>query len=86
MIPDSCVVKRLVEHGIEIVFPNEEEIGQLHRVILAELSNNIFADESRQYFVQVIQRLFDEEHVEGVILGCTGEFRTSPTRSDRSLA
>ncbi|UJR38016.1 hypothetical protein I4U23_030698 [Adineta vaga] len=71
MVSDSCVVKRLVEHELEIVFPHGDEIEALHRIILEELTNNIFAEKSKQFYIKSIQRLYDEQHVEGVILGCT---------------
>jgi aspartate racemase len=73
MVRNSCVVERLVEHDLSIVFPNEDEIERIHAVILDELTNNILKEESKQYYIKVIQRLYDEEQVEGVVLGCTGK-------------
>lgn len=73
MVPESSVVSRLVQHNLEIVFPNEEEKELLHKIILEELSNNTFTDASRQYFVQVIRRLYNDYQVEGIVLGCTGQ-------------
>ncbi|CAF1227696.1 unnamed protein product [Rotaria sordida] len=73
MKPDSCAVQRLIEHGFEVIFPNDEEIVQLNDIIMKELSFNIFTEESKQTYVKVIQRLKDEHNVEGIVLGCTGE-------------
>ena len=73
MMHNSCVVQRLVEHDLTIVFPHPDEIEGLHRVIIDELSNNIFTNESKQFYINVIQRLYDEQQVEGVVLGCTGK-------------
>ena len=73
MLSNSCVVERLVQHELNVVFPHPEEIERLHRVIIDELSNNIFTDESKQFYINVIQRLYDEHQVEGVVLGCTGK-------------
>ncbi len=73
MVPDSCVVERLVQHDLEIIFPREDEIERLHHIILQELTNNIFTEESKQFYINVIQRLYDEQQVEGVVLGCTGK-------------
>jgi aspartate racemase len=73
MLPDSCVVERLIQHDLTIVFPHKDEIERIHHVIINELSNNIFTDESKQFYINVIQRLYDEHQVEGVILGCTGK-------------
>lgn len=73
MLPHSCVVQRLVQHDLNVIFPHEDEIERLHRIIIDELSNNIFTEESKQFYINVIQRLFDEHQVEGVVLGCTGK-------------
>lgn len=72
MLSNSCVVERLNQHDLQIVFPHKDEIERLHQIIIDELSNNIFTEKSRQFYINSIQRLFNEEHVEGVILGCTG--------------
>ncbi|CAF4652011.1 unnamed protein product [Rotaria sp. Silwood1] len=71
MKSDSRVVERLIEHGLKVIFPNEEEIVQLNEIIMKELSFNIFTKESKQTFLKVIQRLSDEQNVEGIVLGCT---------------
>jgi aspartate racemase len=73
MVPNSGVVERLMEHDLIIVFPHNDEIERLHQIIINELSNNIFTEESKQFYINVIQRLYDEQQVEGVILGCTGK-------------
>ncbi len=73
MVSNSCVVQRLIEHGLTIVFPHKDDIERLHRIIVDELSNNIFTEGSKQFYINVIQRLYDEQQVEGVILGCTGK-------------
>jgi len=73
MVSNSCVVERLIEHDLIIVFPHNDEIERLHDIILDELSNNIFTEESKQFYINSIQRLYDEQQVEGVILGCTGK-------------
>lgn len=66
-------MKRLIQHGFFIVFPNEAEIDQVHQVIATELSNNILSEESKQIYVKIMQRLYDEHKVDGIILGCTGK-------------
>lgn len=40
-------------------------------MIFDELCANRFVDESRQAYVDIIERLVREEGAEGVILGCT---------------
>ncbi|CAF1216368.1 unnamed protein product [Adineta ricciae] len=68
---DSCAVKRLIQHDLDILFPDEEEIDKIHHIIATQLSINIFSKESKQIYLKVIQRMYDEHQVEGVILGCT---------------
>ncbi|CAF0922139.1 unnamed protein product [Rotaria sp. Silwood1] len=71
MVSNSCVVERLIEHDLNIVFPHKDEIERLHQIIVDELSNNIFTEESKNFYVKCMQRLYDEQQVEGIILGCT---------------
>ncbi|CAF2137780.1 unnamed protein product [Rotaria magnacalcarata] len=68
---DSCVVNRLLEHDLDIVLPRNEDIDRLHQIIIAELNSNIFTTESKQFYISVMQRLFVEQQVEGIVLGCT---------------
>ncbi|CAF1948242.1 unnamed protein product [Rotaria magnacalcarata] len=68
---DSQVVQRLIEHELEVIFPDEEEIVRLNDIIMNELSFNIVTEESKQTFLKVIQRLNDEQNIEGIVLGCT---------------
>ncbi|CAF3758348.1 unnamed protein product [Rotaria sp. Silwood1] len=68
---DSCVVKRFLEHDLDIVLPRNDDIDRLHQIIIVELNNNIFTTESKQFYISVMQRLYDEQQVEGIILGCT---------------
>jgi aspartate racemase len=73
MVKNSSVVERLIQHDLTIVFPHKDDIERLHQIIIDELSNNLFTEESREFYVKAIQRLYDEEQVEGIILGCTGK-------------
>lgn len=85
MLSNSCVVERLVQHELNIIFPHADEIERLHRVIIDELSNNIFTEQSKQFYVKVIQRLYDEHQVAGVVLGCTGKSIFSIVQSSNLL-
>ena len=81
---DSCVVKRFLEHNLDIVLPRHEDIDRLHQIIIVELNNNIFTNESKQFYISVMQRLYDEQQVEGIILGCTGKIiRKEKSHFDR---
>lgn len=59
------------KHGLKVVIPNETERDYINAVIFDELCAGKFYNDSRERFVQIINRLVDEEGAEGVILGCT---------------
>ncbi len=59
------------KHGLKAVIPNETERDYINAVIFDELCAGKFCNDSRERFVQIINRLVDEEGAEGVILGCT---------------
>lgn len=62
--------ERLVQKGISVVIPNEQEIEKVNDVIYNELCLGIVSDESREDYIRVIERL-KEEGAQAVILGCT---------------
>ncbi len=56
--------------GIQHLMPNADERTRIDDIIMDELVNGIFADESRLYFQNVIGRL-SHEGCDAVVLGCT---------------
>jgi aspartate racemase len=56
--------------GFEYTVPNADERARIDRIIMDELVNGIFTQESRSYFQQVIGRL-SHEGCDAVVLGCT---------------
>lgn len=61
---------RLESHGLTVLVPDEEDQALVHRVIYDELCLGVVLDESRQAYVEVVDRLV-ERGAQGVILGCT---------------
>jgi len=59
------------KHGLKVIIPNATEMDYINAVIFDELCAGKFRNESREWFVQIINRLVDEQGAEGVILGCT---------------
>ncbi|MFH1037458.1 MAG: aspartate/glutamate racemase family protein [PVC group bacterium] len=57
--------------GLKVVVPNEAERDYINAVIFDELCAGKFYDKSKEGYVQIINRLVNEEGAEGVILGCT---------------
>jgi len=62
--------EKLSAAGIEHLMPNSEERARIDSIIMDELVNGIFSDESRRYLQQVIGRL-SHEGCDAVVLGCT---------------
>jgi len=57
--------------GIQIIAPNDEEQSYIHEKYLGELLNNIFASETRDSLLAIVDRLKEREDIEGLILGGT---------------
>ena len=61
---------RLIEKGLEVVIPNEEDREFIDHVLMTETGIGIVKEESARRFYAIAQRLVDAG-AEGVILGCT---------------
>jgi len=61
---------RLIEKGLEVVIPNEEDREFIDHVLMTETGIGIVKEESARRFYAIAQRLMDAG-AEGVILGCT---------------
>ncbi len=62
---------RLLEkHGIKTVIPSEDDVAEIHRVIMAELTVGEIDPKSKQRYWDIINKLQDQG-AEGIILGCT---------------
>ncbi|MFF7290906.1 aspartate/glutamate racemase family protein [Microbacterium sp. NPDC008134] len=62
--------EKLDEHGIRTIVPDADDRRTVHDIIYSELVHGVVRDESRQRYIDVIERLVDRG-AEGVILGCT---------------
>lgn len=62
--------QRLVGHGLEVLVPEADDRGIVHRVIYDELCLGQVRDESRQQYRRIIADLV-ARGAQGVILGCT---------------
>ena len=60
----------LAGHGIATLVPDESDRAYVHDTIYAELVKDVFTDETRAGYREVIERLA-ERGAEGCILGCT---------------
>lgn len=59
--------------GLNVVVPSLESGDRLevHRIIYEELCAGIVKPESRQFYIDVVQKMADQDDIECVILGCT---------------
>src|SRR6266853_3893148 len=57
--------------GIQIIVPNDEEQSYIHKKYLGELLNNIFASETRDGLLAIVDRLKARDDIEALILGGT---------------
>ena len=60
----------LGQHGIQTVIPSSEDRMELHRIIYEELCCGVVKQSSREYYLEVIDKL-KTDGAEGIILGCT---------------
>ncbi|HEY5850680.1 MAG TPA: aspartate/glutamate racemase family protein [Lysobacter sp.] len=62
--------KRLEQHGLDVLVPDDDDRGIVHRVIYDELCLGQIRDESREQYRRIIATLVNRG-AQGVILGCT---------------
>lgn len=62
--------KRLSQHGVTALVPEESDREEVHRIINDELVSGKFLESSQEKFVEIISRL-GGEGAQGIILGCT---------------
>jgi aspartate racemase len=70
LVESEVYPKKLAEHGIGYLRPNEEERREIDRIIMNELVYGVFRPESVTYHQLVIRRMKDEG-CDAVALGCT---------------
>ena len=61
---------KLIDRGIDVLIPNENDIEIVHNVIYKELCVGTISLESKKEFIRIIDDL-SEQGAQGVILGCT---------------
>ena len=62
--------EKLVNAGITVLIPNEQEIETVNNIIYNELCLGIISKASKEKYLQIIDNLA-KEGAQGVILGCT---------------
>ncbi len=62
--------QRLIEHGINVIIPNEEDIEQVNKIIFQELCVGKIEKCSKKKMIEIMTRL-KKQGADGIILGCT---------------
>ena len=62
--------EKLIEAGIEVLIPDDEDVEVVNQVIYDELCLGIISQSSREQYLQIIEKL-KAKGAQGVILGCT---------------
>ena len=70
VMTDPFFKKAYKNYGIDLVYPKEEEKKEIDRILFDELTNHVFFESSKRYFLDAINAL-SENGAEGIILGCT---------------
>lgn len=69
---EKFLKEKLRSNGLEVVIPkNNLEIEEINRIIFDELCKEEIKNRSREYYIQCINEMINEDGIEGVILGCT---------------
>ena len=59
------------KRGIQIVLPDEPDQDYIHDKYMHELVHGRFLDETRQHLLDILDRMIDAQHIQGLILGGT---------------
>lgn len=81
VMTDAFYRNRLVQHGIDVVTPDESSRVAVNRIIFEELTRGTIRSESKRTYLNVIDELVGSG-AEGVVLGCT-EIDLLVDQSDR---
>lgn len=69
---EDFLKKRLEQNGLVVSVPStSEEIKRVDEIIFDELCKGIINKDSNKYYIDVINKMVEESHIEGVVLGCT---------------
>ena len=63
--------KDLISAGVKVFVPNEKERELIGKRIFEELEMGIVKESTLTEFVTIIDRMKDDDGIEGIILGCT---------------
>lgn len=69
---ENFLKNRLMQNGLNVSTPHSERvINEIDRIIFHELCKGQINENSRKYYIDTIEEMIKQDHIEGVILGCT---------------
>lgn len=69
---EDFLKSRLMQNGLGVSTPtNDEVINKIDRIIFDELCKGQIKNNSKQYYIEVINDMITQNNIQGIILGCT---------------
>ena len=59
------------KQGLEIFAPSEDDQNYIHEKYMGELVHGLYLDETRRGLLDIVDRLIEQQHIQGLILGGT---------------
>ncbi len=60
--------------SVDVISPSDKEQQDIDQIIFDELTKNIITARSKQRYIEIAERMRQEDRAEGLILGCTEIF------------
>ena len=69
---EDFLKNRLKDNGLKVYTPDkEEDINEIDRIIFDELCKGNIKENSKDYYVRVINDMINKYNIKGIIFGCT---------------
>lgn len=69
---ENFIIDRLARNGIKAIVPEDKnDISSIDRIIFDELCKGQIKKESKEEYLNIINKMIKNNHIEGIILGCT---------------
>src|SRR5512141_1886708 len=59
------------KRGVQLVTPDERDQDYIYDKYMHELVHGVFLEETRRHLLDILDRLIDQQHIQGLILGGT---------------
>jgi len=59
------------KHNIEVIVPDKTDRDRINQKLFKEIELGIFKEETLTMFIEIIEKMVHEQHIDSMILGCT---------------